>query len=311
MPTDDESDGKEFSEHGAPAVGAVVRDRFETDEIFQRIITAADEEMDTGDRELVFSALAGGFAITITFLMYASLTAKTEGALASAFLYPVGFVYIILGGYQLYTENTLPPVTLVLERLASFPALLRVWVVVALGNFLGGGLGAAVLAHGGVFEPETAEVAVEISKKGLETGAVPLFFKAAFAGFIVAGVVWLDFGARDTISRFMLVYVAFLTIPLADLFHVVVSFTELSYLFFLGEAAFLPGFVGFVLPVLVGNTLGGVFLVTVVNYFQTTERRVEKAREDGVERQLSNREMLLGGYAGRSYVPAVRNGHED
>ncbi|MFT4911374.1 MAG: formate/nitrite transporter FocA (FNT family), partial [Natronomonas sp.] len=119
-----------------------------------------------------------------------------------------------------------------------------------------------------------------------------------------AGVVWLDFAARDTISRFFLVYIAFLLIPLADLFHVVVSFTELMYLVFLGEAALLPGLVGFVLPVLLGNTIGGVVLVTVVNYFQTTERRVESTREDGVERQLSLRELVGGGSVGRTYVPA-------
>ena len=298
----------ERSRSGAPAAGAVVRDRFETDEIFQRIIAAADEEMDTGTRELFFSALAGGFAITITFLVYASLTAKTDGhPVLSALLYPLGFVYIILGGYQLYTENTLPPVALVLERLASFPALLRTWTLVALGNFAGGALGALALAYGGVFEPSTAAAAIELSEKGLHTDWWALFVKGGFAGLVVAGVVWLDYASRDTITRFVLVYVAFLVIPIADLFHVVVSFTELAFLFYLGEAALLPGLVGFVLPVLLGNTLGGVLLVTVVNYFQTTERRLADARHDGAARQLSIREWIGGGSVGRSYVPADRD----
>lgn len=308
---DSDNDRTEFSEHGAPAVGAVVRDRFETDEVFQRIIAAADDEIDTGNRELFFSALAGGFAITLTFLVYASMTAKSESPVIASLLYPIGFIYIILGGYQLYTENTLPPVALVLERLASGPALLRVWAVVAVGNFAGGLFGAVLLAYTGVFEPASAEAAVDIAEKGIETGWWALFYKAAFAGLIVAGVVWLDFAARDTISRFMLVYIAFLMIPLADLFHVVVSFTELMYLVFLGHTPFVSGMAGFVLPVFLGNTIGGVLLVTVVNYFQTTERRVKTAREDGVERQLSWREMVLGGRAGRSYVPSVQKRRKD
>jgi formate/nitrite transporter FocA (FNT family) len=219
-------------------------------------------------------------------------------------LYPIGFIYIILGGYQLYTENTLPPVALVLERLASIPTLLGTWAVVAAGNFAGGAFGALVLAHTGVFSPAAAAAAIDISQKGLETGFWTLFFKGSVAGWIVAGVVWLDFAARDTISRFFLVYIAFLVIPLADLFHVVVSFTELVYLFYLGEAALLSGLLGFVLPVFLGNTIGGVVLVTVVNYFQTTERRLESAREDGVERQLSIQEWIGGSSVGRTYVPA-------
>jgi formate/nitrite transporter FocA (FNT family)/nucleotide-binding universal stress UspA family protein len=302
-------DAMERSRSGAPAVGGVIRDRFETDEVFQRIIAAADEEVTTKSRELFFSALAGGFAITLTFLIYSSMTAKTGGApVRSALLYPIGFIYIILGGYQLYTENTVPPVALALERLASLPAMLRQWGIVLVGNFAGGLFGALILAYTGVFSPEAAAAAIDISQKGVETGFWDLFFKAGFAGVIVAGVVWLDFAARDTISRFFLVYIAFLLIPLADLFHVVVSFTELMYLVFLGEAALLPGLVGFVLPVLLGNTIGGVVLVTVVNYFQTTEERLEEARFGGVERRLSVRESAFGGLVGRSYVPLLDTG---
>jgi len=141
--------------------------------------------------------------------------------------------------------------------------------------------------------------------KGIDTPFWDLFFKGGFAGLIVAGVVWLDYAVRDTITRFFLIYMAFLMIPYADLFHVVVSFTELMYLVFLGEPVLLSGLTGFILPVLLGNTIGGVVLVTVVNYFQTTERRVKEARQDGIERQLSLREWVMGGAAGRGYVPTT------
>ncbi len=292
------------TERNAPDEGHVIKDRFETEEVFQRIVAGADEEMGRTNRELFFSALAGGFAITLTFLLYAVLTAKTGGhPVLSAMMYPIGFVYIILGGYQLYTENTLPPVVLVLERLASVPALLRIWGFVMLGNFIGGALGATVLALTGVFSPDSAQAALEIASKGMKTPFVDLFFKAGFAGFIVAGVVWLDYTAKSTIARFAMIYFAFLAIPLGDLFHVVVTFTELTYLSILGEASMLYGLYKFLLPVFLGNTLGGVVLVTVVNYFQTTKSRIKEAREKGLQRQLNISECLFGGLAGRSYVP--------
>lgn len=291
------------SEHGAPAVGSVVADRFSTDEVFQRIITAAHEEMETSTRELFFSALAGGFAITITFLIYASLYASTDGhPILSAILYPIGFVYIILGGYQLYTENTLPPVTLVLERVASLPFLFYVWALVFIGNAFGGTIGAFVLATTDVFSPEVSLAATKISMKGIEASFSSLFFKASFAGVIVAGVVWLDYSARDTVSRFLFVYMAFLAIPLGGLYHSVVSSTELMYLVFEGQVALFTGLYEFVLPVLLGNTIGGVVFVTIVNYFQTTKMRLKEAREFGTEEQLSWSELLFGGISGRSYV---------
>ncbi|MFC7020872.1 MULTISPECIES: formate/nitrite transporter family protein [Haloarcula] len=296
----------ERSRSGAPAVGSVVRDRFSSDEVFQRIVAAADEEITSGSRELFFSALAAGFAITITFMLYVSMKTSTgSDPVLSAMLYPLGFIYIIIGGYQLYTENTLPPVALTLERLASVPALLRNWVVVLTGNFTGGAMGAAALAFGGVLSPEAATVAAAIAREGVDTAWWSLFSKAAFAGLIVAGVVWVEYAARDTISRLVVVYLAFLAIPLGGLYHSVVSFTEMIYLVLHGDIALGVGLAEFVLPVLLGNTVGGVVLVTVVNYFQTTEERLASARFEGAERQLSIPEWTLGSLAGRSYVPLL------
>ncbi|WP_256943946.1 formate/nitrite transporter family protein, partial [Halobacterium hubeiense] len=201
--------------------------------------------------------------------------------------------------------NPPPPVALTLERLASVPALLRNWSVVLAGNFLGGALGAAALAFGSVISPEAAEYAMYLGEKGVATAWWSLFSKAAFAGLVVAGVVWVEYAARDTISRMVVVYVAFLAIPLGGLYHSVVSFTEMMYLVFQGSLSVATGLWEFVLPVLLGNTIGGVVLVTVVNYFQTTEHRLASARFEGSDRQLSVREWLFGGLVGRSYVPLI------
>ena len=288
---------------GAPAVGSKVRDRFGTDEIYQRVIVYGDYELTTGRRELFFSGLAGGFAIALTFLLYVEVYGQTGGMpLVSALLYPLGFIYIILGGYQLYTENTLPPVALVLERLASLPLLLSVFIIVLAGNAIGAMLGAVVLAETAVLSDEAAEAGLAIGEQALEHSASALFFKALFAGFIVAGVVWMDFAADSTAARLLLIYLAFLSIPVAGLYHVVVSFTELLYISLAGDASLVSGLYGFVLPVLLGNTLGGILLVTVVNYYQTTHRRLKAVRDPTAESPLSLRETLLGGISGRAYV---------
>jgi len=180
------------------------------------------------------------------------------------------------------------------------------------GNFIGGGIGALVLSYGGVFTGDTVDAARYISEGGFSIGAVPLFFKAAMAGLIVAGVVWVGFASTDSVSRMLVVYLAFLAIPLGDLFHVVVSFTEVLYLFFEyniplygAEISLYSGIVGFVIPVLIGNTIGGIVLVTLVNYFQTSQALRGSARFEGVTRRLTVPEWVLGRAAGRSYVPIL------
>jgi formate/nitrite transporter FocA (FNT family) len=106
---------------GAPDAGWAIGDRFSSEEILQRVLATAEEEVSTGTRELLFSGLAAGFAIVLTFVGHAAVSAYfPESTLLGSLLYPIGFVYIILGRYQLYTENTLPPVALVLARIERF-----------------------------------------------------------------------------------------------------------------------------------------------------------------------------------------------
>ncbi len=273
---------------GAPAAGWAVGDRFSADEIFQRILASADEEIATGTVELMFSGLAAGFAITLTFVGHAAVTEYfPENEVLAAILYPLGFIYIILGRYQLYTENTLPPVALVLARLASLPLLVRVWGLVLFGNLVGACLGAFVLANTHVLSAEAMRAGAEFASHGVELGWWDVFWKAIFAGWIVGGVVWLDHASRDTIARFFLIYIAFYTISATELYHVVTTACDAFYYVFYAGAGLFHVFYEFWLPVLLGNTIGGVFLVTLVNYAQIEDRRVPEVRE------LSVREVLF------------------
>lgn len=297
-------DALDQAQSGAPAAGAAVRDRFSTDEIFQRIVATAEEEINSSNRELFYSGLAAGFAITLTFLGHAAVAGAVPGeptGLLAAALYPIGFLFIVLGRYQLFTENTLPPVTLVLTRIASLPLLLRLWTIVLFGNVLGATMGALVLAKTGVFTPESAQLAVKVGLEGIRTSWWDLFFKAVFAGWLVAGMVWLNHATRDSTARLLLIYGIIYLIPATGLHHVVVTSCEAMYLVFSGAADLAAVSVHLFLPVLLGNTVGGVFLVALLNYAQTRERRFPEQQERGA--LLERSEWLFGSLVGRSRVP--------
>ena len=289
---------------GAPAAGWAVRDRFSADEIFERVLASADEEIAIEKQRLFFSGLAAGFAIVLTFLGHALGAAVfPDNPFLSAILYPVGFIYIILGQYQLYTEETLPPVALVLSRLASLPLLLRVWGIVIVGNVVGAGLGAYVLANGQVLSPEAAAVGAEFAAHGLENDWWAVFNRALFAGWLVAGVVWLDHAARDTISRLLLIYVIFYMIAAAELYHVITAACEVFY-YLLETDGSLAVVYEFWLPVFLGNTIGGVFLVTLVNYAQIEQQRFPDIRV------LNTRELFFSWRGGKG-EPSIPRPEDD
>ena len=290
----DDWEAGDLRRSGAPSAGEAVPDRFSTDEIFHRVVATAYEEVGARARALYLSGLSAGLAITITFFGYATVRAATApdpSGLLAPLLYPLGFIYIIMGRYQLYTENTLTPVTLALARVRTVPSVLRVWGLVLAGNVSGAAVGAFVLAETGVFDATSAATAVEIGQAGIATPWWDLVFKAVFAGWLVAGVVWLEHAVRDSVSRVLLVYLVIYTIPVTGLYHVVVSFCDVAYLVFVGRERLLTGLWEFVIPVLLGNTLGGVFLVTVLNFGQLSRSLPpEIARQE----TLSLRKWLLG-----------------
>lgn len=165
------------SASGGPAAGRAVRDTFSTDEIFQRLVFSADEEFSRPTRLLFLSGLAAGLAISFSFIGDAMLAGQTGSPAIGALMYPLGFVIVVMGRYQLFMENTLTPVTLVLTRIASLPLLLRIWGVVLSANVLGAALMALLLAHTRVFPPEAVEAAYELDAHPLEFSFETLFWK--------------------------------------------------------------------------------------------------------------------------------------
>ncbi|NNF57998.1 MAG: formate/nitrite transporter family protein [Rhodothermaceae bacterium] len=290
------------SESGAPAAGHAVRDLFSTDEIFQRLVATADEEFVRSDRLLFLSGLAAGLSIGLSFVARAAITAETGSAILGNLLYPAGFLLIVLGRYQLFTENTLTPVTLVLTRIASVPKLLHLWAVVLTANVAGAALAAMAFAWTPLFDPDTAEIARGFAAHGLEFSSSALFWKGLMAGWIVASMVWLNHAARETTARLLIVMVLMTLIPSADLFHCIIGSCEALYLVFqgaapLGEAARFFG------AVVLGNTVGGVLLVGILNFAQTRRQRFPDRDCDDLA--LTWREFMFGQGAGRPRVAST------
>lgn len=304
----------DHAESGAPAAGKAVRDIFSTDEIFQRILATADEEFSRSTRLLFLSGLAAGLSIGLSLVARAAVTALAGGSEPSSTailignaVYPIGFLLIILGRYQLFTENTLTPVTLVLTKIASLPLLLKVWSTVLAANLLGVAMIAWLLAATGVLEPDAIMVARGFGEHALGTPWADLFWKGVLAGWLVASMVWLMHATQESVTRFLMVFVLMFLVPSLDLFHCIIGACEVLFLVFMGEAELYRSTVGFFVPVLLGNVLGGVLLVAILNYSQT--RDVLFADRDCATLELTWREWLFGHYSGHPRVrQALRRG---
>lgn len=264
------SDETADSVKDAPIEGKSVRDIFNLNEIFERVLASAQEELETSLGLLFWSGLAAGLAVGLSLLARAALTAAapSHSELVGDLIYPVGFIFVILGRYQLFTENTLTPMSLVLMRLASWRDLFRVWGIVLLANLIGAALFALLLSQTAIFDLGAAAVARSFGEHliGATWGAA--FWKGVMAGWLIAGVVWLIHAPRDALARIVLIWLLTFVQVSAQLFHSIVGSVEVLYLVFLGGSSIWAYLWHFLIPVVLGNTLGGVIFVAVLNYMQ-------------------------------------------
>ncbi len=266
----------ETSDRGAPSAGEAVSDLFSTDEIFHRILATADAEFSRSNRLLFLSGVMAGLSVGLTFLarvtFAGALGDDPTGFVENAF-YPIGFIFVILGRQQLFTEDTLTPVALVLMRLSSVPRLLKLWGIVYLANVLGAAIMALLFAKTDVLSAEAVAAGYRFGAEALALGWGSLFVRGMLAGFMVAGMVWLIHAVRGAMVRFVLVYLVFFLIPSTGLFHCIIGAVEITYFVLQGGASIGDALLQFEAPVTLGNAVGGVLFVALPNFFQTGQER--------------------------------------
>jgi formate/nitrite transporter FocA (FNT family) len=231
-----------------------------------------DEELDRPVFSLLFSGFAAGVAICASLLTEAFLRMRLPAApwteLVVSLGYTVGFVIVVLGKLQLFTEST---VTAVLP-LATHPTgrnlarLLRLWTAVFVANMAGTFLVAALMAGQVIIGPEQLAAAVEVSRPLLTHGSMNTLLIAMPAGFLIASIAWILPNARG--SEFWVIVLVTYVIALGGFSHVVAGAAEAWLLMLTGQTNIAGAIGGFILPALLGNVVGGTGLFAVVAHAQ-------------------------------------------
>ena len=101
------------------------------------------EELARPPNALAWSGLAAGlsagFSLVAEGLLRSHLPDQPWRPLICKLGYPLGFLIVILGKQQLFTENTLTPIIPLMTRrdMETFVKVLRLWAVVLMSNLIG------------------------------------------------------------------------------------------------------------------------------------------------------------------------------
>lgn len=269
---------------------AADRSRLRAAVVFEIIRREGQGELGRGFPALWWSGLAAGLSIGFSVLAEGFLAAHLPDEpwkpLVDNLGYSVGFLIVIMGHQQLFTENTLTAVLPFLSRGGHvwWSALLRLWTIVLCANLIGCMLFAYFISRSGVIPPDVEAAITTIGEHMMANTPVEMFLKAIIAGWLIAALVWMIPSAEG--SEFLVITLMTYLIALGDFTHVIAGSAEAFYLLFEGRTDLIQLVGRFLLPTLAGNVFGGTILFAVLSYAQVRE---EISRErPGRRRRMSN-----------------------
>lgn len=243
--------------------------------VYEIVRREAEVELSRPAVSLWWSGVAAGIALSASLLGEAILRHYLPDAawrpVAESVGYCFGFLIVILGRLQLFTEQTVTAVLPLLADLSArnFGRTARLWSIVLTANLVGAFLTACITVYVGTAPPEYVAAMLELSREFAGLTPLQAFTYGIPAGFFVAAIVWMMPSAEG--AEFWVIVVVTYLIALGGFAHIVVGSAEVFLLQVSGELGVVEGFAGLILPCLVGNIVGGTGLFAMLAYAQVHE----------------------------------------
>jgi formate/nitrite transporter FocA (FNT family) len=243
--------------------------------VYEIIRVQGEIELRRPSSALWWSGVAAGISIGFSFLtdavLAAHLPASEWSPLIAKLGYAVGFLIVILGHQQLFTENVLTAVLPVMARkqVHWLLKMLRLWGIVLAANIAGCLIFASAIAYLPVVPSNVTPALADIVTKVMSNTPWEMFAKGIGAGWLIAALVWI-LSSTEHVEFIVITLLTYL-IALFGFTHIVAGSVEAIYGVATGIISLETAVFRFFLPTLAGNVFGGTILFSVLSYAQVRE----------------------------------------
>jgi formate/nitrite transporter FocA (FNT family) len=240
--------------------------------VYKAVFSEGSDELERQTSALAWSGFAAGLSMGFSFAGEALLRSVLPDApwrpAVAKFGYTLGFLFVVLGRQQLFTENTLTVILPLLRRRSArlFANVGRLWATVLAANLCGAAIFAWAAASSSVFEPPVRDAFRQIGLEALSPPAGLVLLRGIYAGWLIALMVWL-LPFAETARVWVIVIITYI-VGLAGFSHVIVGSVETLYVVFSGERSFWAYLAGYLAPSFAGNVIGGVSIVAAIAHAQ-------------------------------------------
>lgn len=243
-------------------------------QILQAELTEAMDALTRSSIRLFLSGLSAG--LDIGFSLFLVAVVQTIGAdqfssatlkLLVGMMYSFGFILVVVGRSELFTEQTSLAILPLLSGQASLKMVLRLWGIVYIANLIGATLFALLITMiGPALGVIDNSVFGELSNGIVDHPGWVILLSGMLAGWLMGLLSWLVYAGRDTISQIVIVFLITSVIGLGHLHHCIVGSVEVLAGIFSSAGTSYTDFGHFLLWTTSGNALGGIIFVSLLKY---------------------------------------------
>jgi formate-nitrite transporter family protein len=248
----------------------------EPSEIWDRSIEEGERRLARTPTGLLATGLVGGFDVMLGILAMTSASGalalvmpEPTAHLVGSLTFGVGFVFLLIGHSELFTENFMVPVSAAIYGRGNTATLLRLWLGTLIGNLAGLMIFAWILSRAGLVPPETLKSAGTTAETFASRSAGTALLSGIVAGTIMTLMTWLAHAAKGDSARIGIALVVGFLLAAPSLNHAVVSFGEMAFgiMAGTGDASWKDLAQNFPIAV-AGNLIGGLAFVTLARGLQ-------------------------------------------
>jgi formate/nitrite transporter FocA (FNT family) len=245
-------------------------------DIYEQVANNARQELGRSSVSLAISGFAGGIfmglsalgtAIALAMLMPAGGQHSGTVEFIAKMFYPLGFIVVILGRSQLFTENTLYPVALVLKEKRHFWNTMRLWAAVLPSNVLGAFAFACLASLTHALKPEFVHSLSQLGIEAIHNTPPAIFWSGVMGGWIIALAAWLVSGSHSITGSVMIIWMLTFVVGLGSFAHCIATSGEIFVTILVHQAPWST-YPAWFFPAVAGNICGGVGMVTLLEYGQ-------------------------------------------
>ncbi|MDI3480970.1 MAG: formate transporter [Tepidanaerobacteraceae bacterium] len=218
----------------------------------------------------IFAGIFIGFGANASIVVTQTMESNLDVGLAKFFgaaVFPVGLMLVVMAGAELFTGNNLMTLALMDRKITPGGMLLN-WSMVYLGNFVGSVILAMMLASSGLYGSKfLLEKVVSVAAAKSSLTFAQAFVRGILCNMLVVLACWMQAGSKDMAGKILALWFPIMLFVLSGFEHSVANMFFVPLGMFLGADVTWGQFiVKNLIPVTLGNIVGGAVIVPIVYY---------------------------------------------